>query len=82
MGDGPEDVVAISKAYSKWLSNSHSLPKLYIDAEPGFFSAAIREVTKNWPNHKVIKAKGLHFLQEDSPDVIGKAVADFVKQLP
>ncbi len=76
------EVVPIVDAYNKWLKTSHNLPKLYIDAAPGFFSANIREIIKNWPNQKVIKAKGLHFLQEDSPDDIGKAVAQFVRQLP
>jgi haloalkane dehalogenase len=31
------------------------------------------------PNQTEITVKGVHYLQEDSPDEIGRAVAEFVK---
>nr|XP_002738321.1 PREDICTED: renilla-luciferin 2-monooxygenase-like [Saccoglossus kowalevskii] len=76
--DGPQDVIDITDAYVKYLSDSKDIPKLYINGDPGFFSDAIRHVTKNWPNHRQVTVKGLHFLQEDSPNEIGKAIADFL----
>jgi len=49
-----------------------------VNAEPGFFSPLISELTKNWPNHKTVNVKGLHFLQEDSYDDIGQAIKEFL----
>ena len=67
------------KSYNAWLREDMTVRKLYIDAEPGFFSPFIRETTADWPNLTQTKANGLHFLQEDSPDVIGQAVAKFIQ---
>ena len=77
--DGPGDVVEIAHAYNTWLRTSSSVPKLFIDVDPGFFSPAIRKAIADWPNQKMIQVKGLHFAQEDSPDDIGKGIADFLK---
>ena len=67
--------------YNRWLREDAVVPKLYIDAEPGFFSQGIRRTISSWPNVRKVKAKGLHFLQEDDPDTIGKAVAEFVQSM-
>lgn len=74
----PADVVAIVDEYGRWLAQS-ALPKLFINAEPGFFSGAAREFCRTWPNQREITVKGSHFIQEDSPDEIGQAIADFVR---
>ena len=78
--DGPQDVIDFTDAYRTWLSSDPNLPKLYIHAEPGFFATGIMRQLKRerWPNVKIIKAAGGHFLQEDSPDTIGKAIAEFL----
>ncbi|XP_070562421.1 coelenterazine h 2-monooxygenase-like [Ptychodera flava] len=76
--EGPQDVVDIVDAYSSWLAQSKDIPKLYIHAQPGFFSGYIKAVTKNWPNHRVVTVKGLHFVQEDSPKEIGTAIEEFL----
>ena len=36
---------------------------------------------RSWPNQSEVTVKGTHFIQEDSPDEIGLAIADFVKQI-
>ncbi|XP_038071042.1 coelenterazine h 2-monooxygenase-like [Patiria miniata] len=79
--EGPQDVVAIVNAYRDWLSKSADIPKLFIDADPGFFSPAIRIGCADWPNMKTTKVKGYHFLQEDSADDIGKAIHKFLSEL-
>ena len=33
---------------------------------------------RTWANQSEVTVKGLHFIQEDSPDEIGQAVRDFV----
>jgi haloalkane dehalogenase len=77
----PADVVKIVEDYSTWLATS-DVPKLFINAKPGsILTGRQREVSRRWPNQSEITVKGLHFLQEDSPDEIGKAVADFVRRV-
>lgn len=78
----PADVVAVVDAYSSWLAETE-VPKLFINAEPGAIisSDRVRDYVRTWPNQTEITVAGLHFLQEDSPDEIGAAVADFVRRL-
>ncbi len=78
----PEDVVEIVRAYSEWLAAS-DVAKLFIDAAPGaILTGAQREFCLGWPNQTVAKVKGSHFIQEDSPDEIGKALSDWLRGLP
>ncbi len=75
----PEDVVEIVEAYGKWLSQS-SIPKFFMNAEPGAtLTGEAREFCRTWPNQKEVTVKGNHFIQEDSPDEIGLAVAEFIR---
>ena len=67
--------------YARWLARS-PVPKLFVNAEPGsILVGRQREVCRAWPNQTEVTVKGLHFIQEDSPDEIGQAVADFVRRL-
>ncbi len=76
----PADVVAVVEDYSRWLAGS-DIPKLFINADPGsILVGRQREVCRGWRNQTEVTVKGLHFLQEDSPDEIGQAVADFVRR--
>jgi haloalkane dehalogenase len=77
----PADVVEIVESYSRFLSTS-PIPKLFIDAEPaGFLIGAQREFCRSWPNQQVVTVQGSHFLQEDSPQEVGKAAARFVAKV-
>ena len=77
----PADVARLVEDYSAWLASS-DVPKLFINADPGsILVGRQREVCRAWPNQTEITVKGLHFLQEDSPDEIGQAVADFVRRV-
>ncbi len=81
IGGEPAEVVKIVEDYSAWLANSDE-PKLFINAEPGsILVGRQREVCRRWRNQTEVTVKGLHFIQEDSPDEIGKAVAEFVKRV-
>jgi haloalkane dehalogenase len=78
----PADVVAIVQAYADWLSQS-DLPKLFVDAAPGaILIGAQREFCRRFPNQTEVTVEGSHFIQEDSPDEIGRAVADWYRRLP
>ena len=81
IAEGPADVIAIVEDYGAWLATSE-VPKLFIDAEPGaILRGKQREFCRSWPNQQEVTVKGIHFIQEDSPEEIGGAVADFAKQL-
>lgn len=77
----PADVHEIVQTYSEWLSTS-DLPTLFISADPGaILTGPQREFCRAWPNQDELTVKGNHFIQEDSPNEIGKAVAAFVRKL-
>lgn len=77
----PKDVVQIVDSYSRWLSTS-PIPKLFINADPaGFLIGAQREFCRAWPNQQEVTVKGAHFLQEDSPNEVGEAIARFVAKV-
>ena len=77
----PENVCQIVDDYGAWLTES-DLPKLFINAEPGsILTGKQREFCRSWPNQTEVTVNGIHFVQEDSPDEIGQAVAKFVKDI-
>nr|BAR40088.1 hOTC-Cyan-Nano-lantern(Ca2+) [synthetic construct] len=78
---GKPDVVQIVRNYNAYLRASDDLPKLFIEGDPGFFSNAIVEGAKKFPNTEFVKVKGLHFLQEDAPDEMGKYIKSFVERV-
>jgi len=78
----PADVTAIVESYGEAMCRS-GVPKLLIVAEPGaIIKGRVLEFCRTWRNQTEVKVKGLHFLQEDSPNEIGKALESFVKSLP
>jgi haloalkane dehalogenase len=77
----PADVVDAVTRYGRFLSQS-PLPKLFINAEPGsILTGAQREFCRAWPSQEEITVKGSHFIQEDSPHEIGRAIAAFLARL-
>jgi haloalkane dehalogenase len=75
----PADVVAIVDDYARWLAAS-PVPKLFVNADPGsILVGAQREFCRAWPDQREVTVRGLHFVQEDSPAAIGRAVAAFVR---
>ncbi|HZI55368.1 MAG TPA: haloalkane dehalogenase [Verrucomicrobiae bacterium] len=77
----PADVTAIIENYGKAMSQS-SIPKLLIAGDPGaIIRGSTLEFCRTWPNQTEITVKGVHFLQEDSPHEIGKALQTFMKSV-
>jgi haloalkane dehalogenase len=77
----PADIVSVVEDYSRWLAES-DVPKLFINAEPGaIVRGRIRELIRTWPNLTEITVNGSHFIQEDSPNEIGSAIAEFARTL-
>jgi haloalkane dehalogenase len=74
----PADVTEIVESYSEWLPTS-GVPKLFINAEPGaILTGEQREFCRSWDNQAEVTVSGIHFIQEDSPDEIGGAIADWL----
>jgi len=69
-------------AYADWLKTS-SIPKLFLKAEPGGIPAdgKVLELARSLPAQTEVTVKGVHFVQEDSPDEIGSAIAAWMKRL-
>ena len=81
LGGEPADVVAIVSDYADWMS-ANDLPKLFVNAEPGaILTGPMREFCRTWRNQTEVTVKGNHFVQEDSPDEIGQALAQWHSSL-
>jgi len=77
----PADVVAVVEDYSAWLAKS-DIPKLFINANPGsILVGRQRDLCRTWPNQTELTVKGLHFVQEDSPNEIGQSIAAFLRRV-
>jgi haloalkane dehalogenase len=78
----PADVDAIVAAYADWLATSN-VPKLFVKAEPGALLAggANLDFARGLPAQAEVTVAGVHYLQEDSPDEIGQAIAGWMGTL-
>jgi haloalkane dehalogenase len=76
----PADVAAIVAAYADWLATSN-VPKLFLKAEPGGILAhgAVLGLARSFPKQTEVTIAGRHFVQEDSPDEIGKAISNWMR---
>lgn len=73
----PADVHQVVSDYAAWLARA-GLPKLFINAEPGaILIGKQREFCRSWPNQREVTVRGSHFIQEDSPQEIATAIADW-----
>ncbi|MEE3022591.1 MAG: haloalkane dehalogenase, partial [SAR324 cluster bacterium] len=58
------------------------IPKLFINAEPGsILTGRQRQFCRRFRKQHEVTVKGSHFIQEDSPDEIGTAIAEFTEKL-
>jgi haloalkane dehalogenase len=78
----PADVVAIVAASADWLSTG-GVPKLFFRAEPGAILANDEDLAfiRRLPALTEVKVAGRHYVQEDSPDEIGRAIAGWMGTL-
>ena len=78
----PADVYEIVSRYSAWLPTTEDVPKLLVNADPGaILVGEAREYARSFPNQSEVTVKGSHFVQEDSPDAIGQAIARWLEGL-
>ena len=77
----PPEVARVATDCGRWLAESR-IPKLFINAESGaILTGRQREFCRTWRNQTEVTVEGIHFVQEDSPDKIGEALAAFVRSL-
>jgi len=79
----PKDMVETVTAYNRWLQQTE-LPKLLFYATPGVLvTAPVVEWSKqNLKNLQTVDiGAGIHFLQEDNPDLIGSEIAKWYQGL-
>ncbi|WP_141578205.1 haloalkane dehalogenase [Actinomadura sp. WMMA1423] len=77
----PPDVAEIVEAYGRWLAET-PVPKLFVAADPGaLLVGRAAEFARTFPNQREVTVKGVHYLQEDSPDEIGEALRSFLLDL-
>jgi haloalkane dehalogenase len=77
----PADVAAIAERYSEWLAGS-DVPKLFINADPGaILVGRQREFCRTFKNQTEATVAGSHFIQEDSPDEIAAAIANWLDSI-
>jgi haloalkane dehalogenase len=76
----PAEVTEIVTTYGAWLSSS-SIPKLFIQSDPGTMPPSHLEFCHSWPAQSEIIVRGRHYPQEDSPDEFGSALAAWLSNL-
>ena len=77
----PVDVVEAVRANDIFLK-ARDMPKLFINAEPGaILQGPLADHCRAWPNTSEVTVAGNHFIQEDSPDEIGAALAEWIRGL-
>ncbi|RFU21389.1 haloalkane dehalogenase [Geodermatophilus marinus] len=68
--------------YGQWLKHA-DVPKLFLNAEPGsILVGRQRAFVRSWRALTEVTVPGSHFVPEDSPHEIGRAVADWLTGLP
>ena len=77
----PDAMVELVDSYGNWMASNH-IPKLFINAEPGsILTGRPREFCRSWLNQTEVMVAGSHFIQEDSPVEIGRAIAQWHKTI-
>ena len=81
LGGEPAEVVEIVASYAEWLRDCE-VPKLFVNGDPGaILRGDARDFCRSWINQREVTVPGIHFLQEDSPDEIGREVAAWLREL-
>ncbi len=82
IGGEPKEVVAIVESYSAWLLQTE-IPLLHLYASPGALNPpeVAAWLAGNLKNiETAFVGGGLHYIQEDQPEAIGRALADWLRR--
>lgn len=83
LGSEPPQMYERVRSYSDWLVGGNELPKLFIRADPGGLIASkeMLEFVRRARNQVEVGVFGPHFVQEISPNAIGRALASWISSL-
>ena len=83
LGGEPKETYDIVRNYSDWLAVETKIPKLFVRAVPGALLARPEALAfvRGFKNQTEATVYGPHFVQEVSPDAIGRALAKWVPTL-
>jgi haloalkane dehalogenase len=74
----PAEVAEIVERNGGWISQV-AIPKLFINGDPGsVITGRLRDFCRSWPAQTEVTVPGIHHLQEDSPDLIGAALSEWL----
>ena len=83
IGGDPADVTQAISAYGTWLAATN-IPKLHVYASPGAFNppAVSEHFARTLKNiETAYVGLGTHYIQEDNPEAIGRAIADWYRRI-
>ena len=75
----PARNVQLVQRYSAWMTGTE-MPMIHLWAKPGALNPepVARWLVQNVSNlESVFVGQGIHFIQEDQPEIIGRAIADW-----
>jgi haloalkane dehalogenase len=83
LGGEPKETYQIVRDYSDWLAAETTIPKLFVRAIPGALLARAEplEFVRDFKNQTEVTVYGPHFVQEVSPDAIGRALAGWIPSI-
>lgn len=81
IGGEPADVRDVVARNAEFWATS-DIPTFFVDADPGsILVGPQRDFCRSWPNQREITVPGIHFVQEDSADAIGSALAGWLDEI-
>ncbi len=75
----PAEVVDIMDSGRAWLEGASDLPILFLSVEPGTMMPGDRDFIRGLKNVTEISVPGGHMVAEDSPDLVGQAIANWLR---
>ncbi len=78
-GGNPADTVQLVSSYTDWFAAS-DVPKLFVRVNPGALITAgpLLDYVRGFKNQKEVTVFGSHYVQEISPDAIGRALSEWM----
>jgi haloalkane dehalogenase len=83
LGGEPAPMYQLVRGYSDWLVHGNAIAKLFVRADPGALlaSAESLQFVRRARNQVEVLVYGPHFVQEISPNAIGRALARWISSL-
>ena len=80
LGGKPENINKLVYNYSEFMKETN-INKLFINAKPGsILVGRQRNFCRTWKNQKEVTVRGIHFIQEDSPNEISYEIDLWIKE--